>query len=29
MIDTTWNISYDPANKKTDKKSKPTCLIQI
>jgi superfamily II DNA or RNA helicase len=29
MIDTQWNISYDPSNKKTDKKSKPNCLIQI
>ena len=29
MIDTPWNISYDPANKKTDKKTKSKCLIQI
>ena len=29
MIDTPWNISYDPANKKTDKKTKSKCLIQL
>ena len=28
MIDTHWNVSYDPANKKNDKK-KSKCLIQI
>lgn len=28
MTDTKWNISYDPANK-TEKKTKPKCLIQL
>jgi superfamily II DNA or RNA helicase len=29
MIDTQWNVSFDPSNKKTDKKTKPKCLIQL
>lgn len=28
MINTQWNVSFDPSNK-TDKKTKPKCLIQL